>query len=146
MNLAEEDREKTTFVSHMGAHRYLRMLFGLRNVPASFQRALDMILTRVRWQTCLIYLDDVIISSKDEKKHLEDVNEVLHLLGDAGISLKLKNCEFSSPSLTTWATSSPRESVCCERQDAGLCGSHLPDGQDDASFVPWSWQLLSQFH
>ena len=42
--IAEEDREKTAFTSHMGTYRYLRMLLGLRNAPETFQRALDIIL------------------------------------------------------------------------------------------------------
>ena len=95
--MAEEDKDKTTFVSHMGTHRYLRMPFGLRNAPATFQRALDIILSGVRWQTCLIYLDDVIVFSETPEQHLEDVDEVLRLLGQAGVSLKLKKCEFFQP-------------------------------------------------
>ena len=97
VNMAEEDKDKTTFVSHMGTHRYRRMPFGLRNAPATFQRALDIILSGVRWQTCLIYLDDVIVFSETPEQHLEDVDEVLRLLGQAGVSLKLKKCEFFQP-------------------------------------------------
>ena len=95
--LPDEDKDKTTFISHMGTHRYIRMPFGLRNAPATFQRALDIILSGVRWQTCLIYLDDVIVFSKSMEKHIQDVDEVLQLLGDAGVSLKLKKCEFFQP-------------------------------------------------
>lgn len=95
--LAKEDMDKTTFISHMGTHRYVRMPFGLRNAPATFQRALDIILSGVRWQTCLIYLDDVIVFSKSVEQHVRDVDEVLQLLGAAGVSLKLKKCEFFQP-------------------------------------------------
>ena len=95
--LAEEDKDKTAFVSHMGTHRYNRMPFGLRNAPATFQRALDIILSGVRWQTCLIYLDDVIVFSHSHEQHIKDVNQVLTLLGEAGVSLKLKKCEFFQP-------------------------------------------------
>ena len=95
--LAEEDKDKTAFVSHMGTHRYNRMPFGLRNAPASFQRALDIILSGVRWQTCLIYLDDVIVFSQSHEQHVKDVDEVLTLLEKAGVSLKLSKCEFFQP-------------------------------------------------
>ena len=95
--IAPEDRDKTTFTTHLGTFRHLRMPFGLRNAPATFQRALDIILSGVRWQTCLIYLDDVIIFSKDIKSHLGHVDEILTLLGQAGITLKLKKCEFFQP-------------------------------------------------
>ena len=42
---AEEDRDKTTFASHSGLYSFLRMPFGLKNAPAIFQRAVDIILS-----------------------------------------------------------------------------------------------------
>jgi len=42
--VADEDRVETTFVCHEGAYRYIRLPFGLSNAPATFQRAIDMIL------------------------------------------------------------------------------------------------------
>ena len=92
--VAEEDRDKTTFTSFVGTYRYKRMPFGLRNAPATFQRALDIILSGVRWQSCLIYLDDVIIFSKDMETHVKDVTKVLDLLREAGVTLKLKKCSW----------------------------------------------------
>jgi Reverse transcriptase (RNA-dependent DNA polymerase) len=62
--MKETDRNKTAFVTHCGVHRFKRMPFGLCNAPATFQRALDMILARVKWKTALIYLDDVIVYSR----------------------------------------------------------------------------------
>ena len=90
--VAPEDRDKTTFTCHSGTYRYTRMPFGLRNAPATFQRALDIILSGVRWQTCLIYLDDVIVFSKTAQQHVKDVDLVLTLLRQAGVTLKLKKC------------------------------------------------------
>ena len=62
--VAPEDRNETTFTSYLGTFRYTRMPFGLRNAPTTFQCALDIILSGVRWQSCLIYLDDVILFSR----------------------------------------------------------------------------------
>ena len=92
--IAELDRNETTFTSHMGTLRYKRMPFGLRNAPTTFQRALDIILSGVRWKTCLIYIDDVVIFSKTEEEHFAQVIHVLTLLGEAGVKLKLKKCFF----------------------------------------------------
>ena len=97
--IAPKDRGKTTFTTHLGTFRHLRMPFGLRNGPATFQRALDIIFSGVRWQTCLIYLDEVMIFSKDITSYLGHVDEILTLLGQAGITLKL-NVSFSNQGLT----------------------------------------------
>jgi transposase InsO family protein len=90
------DRDKTTFTSHHGTYRFRRLPFGLRNAPATFQRAIDVILSGVKWKTCLVYLDDVIIFSPDRESHLGHVDEALSLLRQAGLSLKLKKCRFFS--------------------------------------------------
>ncbi len=92
--LGAEDKGKTTFTTHVGTYQYPRMPFGLKNAPATFPRALDMILSGVRWTTCLIYLDDVIISSNTMEEHLQHTDAVIQLLRQAGVSLKLAKCHF----------------------------------------------------
>lgn len=92
--VAPEDRDKTTFTSYLGTFRYRRMPFGLRNAPATFQRALDIVLSGLRWQICLVYLDDVIVYSRTAEEHLGHLDRVLSLLRGAGISLKLPKCHF----------------------------------------------------
>ena len=44
------DRDKTTFTSHYGIYRFIRLPFGLRNAPGAFQRAVDIILSEVKWK------------------------------------------------------------------------------------------------
>jgi Reverse transcriptase (RNA-dependent DNA polymerase) len=92
--LHEVDRDKTTFCSHAGTFRFLRMPFVLRNAPATFQRAIDIILSGLKWHTCLVYLDDIIIYYTSREDHSHHVDEVLTTLGWAGLSLKLKSVTF----------------------------------------------------
>ena len=70
VEITEEDLDKTTFASHSGLYRFLRMPFGLKNAPATFQRAVDIILSRVKWETALVYLDDVIVYSRTVTEHM----------------------------------------------------------------------------
>jgi hypothetical protein len=97
--MAEEDMDKTAFVTHCGVHRFKRMPFGLCNAPATFQRALDMILSKIKWNYALVYLDDVIIYPKSKEEHLRHLDEILSLLKGAGASLKLKKCHFFQPTV-----------------------------------------------
>ncbi len=73
----EANRNERAFFSHMGSYRFTRMPFGLTNAPATFQRAVDILLWEVKWQFCLIYLDDIIVYSKSEEDHIRHVDEVL---------------------------------------------------------------------
>ena len=68
--VAKQDLDKTTSTSQFGTYRFKRMLFGLKNAPATFQRAIDIILAGVKWQHCLVYLDDVIVFLQSMESHL----------------------------------------------------------------------------
>ena len=63
--IAEEDKPKKAFTCHCGTYHCTRLPFGLCNAPATFQRAIDMILSGVKWQCVLVYLDNLIIFSAD---------------------------------------------------------------------------------
>jgi Reverse transcriptase (RNA-dependent DNA polymerase) len=89
-----EGRAKTTFTSREGLYWFLRMPFGLRNGPATFQRFVDITLSGLTWKVCLMYLDDIIVFSKDREQHMADLDTVLHRLYRAGLSLNLKKCHF----------------------------------------------------
>jgi len=92
--VAEEDKHLTDFTCHLGAWQCVRLPFGLCNARTTFQRAMDMILAGVKWQICLVYLDDVIVFSGSPEEHLQHVEEVLTLLGNTGVTLKASKCHF----------------------------------------------------
>jgi len=53
--LRKDDQEKTAFTTHCGIYHWLSMPFGLKNAPATFQRAMDINLPGFKWQICLVY-------------------------------------------------------------------------------------------
>ena len=79
---------------HEGAYQHKRMPLGLTNAPVMFQRAVDIILSEVKWQSFLFYLDDVIVYSKTKEEDIGHVHHVLRLLRDAGLTLRLPKCRF----------------------------------------------------
>jgi Reverse transcriptase (RNA-dependent DNA polymerase) len=97
-----EDREKTTFTSHEGLYWFLRMPFGLRNAPATFQSFVDITLSGLTWKSCLVYLDDIIVFSKTPAEHTAHLDAVLHRLYRAGLTLNLNKCHLFKVRWTTW--------------------------------------------
>jgi len=92
--VAEEDKHLTAFPCHSGAWQCVRLPFVLCNASATYRRAMDMILAGVKWQICLVYLDDVIVFSGSPEEHLQHLEEVLTLLRNAGVTLKASKCHF----------------------------------------------------
>ena len=85
------------FTTHRGLYRFKRLSFGLVSAPATFQRAIDVILSSVRFRCALTYLDDIIVFSSSLEKHLRDLSMVLSLLKAAGVTLKISKCRFAAP-------------------------------------------------
>lgn len=94
--ISENDREKTAFVSPSGLYEFNYLPFGLCNAPATFQRLMDVLLSGLQWETCLVYLDDILIFGKTHDIMLERLQEVLKRLDTSGIKLRLNKCKFSA--------------------------------------------------
>ena len=88
------DVEKTAFIWSEGLYEFTVMPFGLCNAPATYQRVMNLLLAGLTWQSCLVYIDDILIYSRDFKSHLNDLSIVLERLSEAGFMLKAKKCRF----------------------------------------------------
>ncbi|KRZ55916.1 Transposon Ty3-G Gag-Pol polyprotein [Trichinella nativa] len=88
VEIAERDREKTAFSTSLGLFQFRVMLFGLCNAPTTFQRLMEKALRGLTWNTCLVYLDDIIVFGKTEEEHLERLERVLNNLLGSGVKLQ----------------------------------------------------------
>ena len=91
------DREKTAFATRHGLFEFQIMPFGLCNAPGTFQRLMEFVLAGLQWQTCLVYLDDVVVYGRDFSEHLERLREVFKRLRQAGLKLKPSKCFLLRP-------------------------------------------------
>lgn len=90
----ERDREKTAFVTPDGLYEFKVLPFGLCSAPATFQRMMDTVLSGLKWQSCLVYLDDVVVFSTTFEQHLERLRAVLEAISSAGLTIKPQKCHF----------------------------------------------------
>ena len=94
VEMAEEDKEKTAFICSQGLFEFNVMPFGLKNAPGTFQRLMDEILREYIGEFVIVYLDDIMIYSKDFEEHVEHIDKVLNKLRENNMIIKLKKCKF----------------------------------------------------
>lgn len=83
------DRQKTAFSTDKGHFEFIRMPFGLKNAPATFQRVMNTILKELIGKCCLVYLDDIIIFGSSLQQHIENLDKVLTRLTEANLKIQL---------------------------------------------------------
>ena len=88
----EKDRQKTAFTTKSGQYQFNRLPFGLCGAPATFQRVMSSILREQNWNSCVIYLDDVLIFGRTPKEHNERLTEILNVLQRNNVKLSPKKC------------------------------------------------------
>jgi hypothetical protein len=95
IRIAEKDQKKTAFIFRGGLYEYIRMPFGLKNAPATFQRFMNMMLSTGGLRTFVMaYLDDLVVFSRNVEEHIEHVRQTLAVLSRHGVKLKLSKCQF----------------------------------------------------
>ena len=92
MPLKEGSIPKTAFTSPFAKYDYLKVLFGLAQVPAHLQELMNKVLKDLPF--AIAYLDDIITYSKTLKEYLDHLQQVSHTLCDAELTMKLSKCHF----------------------------------------------------
>ena len=89
LELDEDGIPLTAFtVGPLGFYECVRMPFGLTNALATFQRLMELCLGELHPEWCIIYLDDIIIFSKNPDDYITRLEGVFEKLAKAGLKLK----------------------------------------------------------
>jgi hypothetical protein len=98
--IAAEDRHKTAFSTADGHFEYLRMPFGLKSAPSTFQSLMNNILSELIGNRCLVYVDDILILGETLKEHNSKLRDVFQKLREFNIKIEPDKCEFLKEELS----------------------------------------------
>ncbi|KAK3514159.1 hypothetical protein QTP70_005092 [Hemibagrus guttatus] len=99
IRIREGDEWKTAFVTPTGHYEYLVMPYGLTNAPSVFQDFIHEVLREFLHRFVLVYIDDILIYSRNLAEHRHHVAEVLKRLREFQLFLKAEKCSFHQPSV-----------------------------------------------
>ena len=78
--MVEEDQEKTAFITSQGLYCYKVIPFSLKNTGATYQRLVNQMFSKQSGRNVEVYADDMLIKSKEEENHLDDLKETFDTL------------------------------------------------------------------
>ena len=78
--MTEEDQEKTAFINNQGLYCYKVMPFGLKNAGATYQKLVNQMFSKQIRRNVEVYVDDMLVKSKEEEDHLDDLKETFNTL------------------------------------------------------------------
>src|SRR3954468_22687788 len=94
IKIRTEDIPKTGFTTPYGSDEYTAMSFGLTNAPATFSRLMNYIFMEYLDKFVVVYLDDILIYSRNEEEHAEHLRLILEKLQEHKLYAKYSKCEF----------------------------------------------------
>ena len=99
--LEENDREKTAFaIPGSGLWQFRVLCFGLSGAPATFERLVEKIFSCLTWKICMMYLDDIIVFSKDFDQYLKNLSVVCDRLRQSNLKLHPDKCVLTQTEVT----------------------------------------------
>ena len=90
----ESDQEKTSFVTSQGLFCYKVMSFGLKNIGTTYQRLMNKMFANQIERNVQVYVDDMLVKSRREDDHLEDLKETFDTLRSYNMKLNPSKCAF----------------------------------------------------
>nr|GFC28106.1 putative reverse transcriptase domain-containing protein [Tanacetum cinerariifolium] len=97
LRVREEDILKTAFRTRYGHYKFQDMPFGLTNAPTVFMDLMNRVCKPYLDKFVIVFIDDILIYSKDEKEHEEHVRQILDLLKKEELYAKFSKYEFWIP-------------------------------------------------
>nr|GEY43855.1 putative reverse transcriptase domain-containing protein [Tanacetum cinerariifolium] len=117
LRVREQDVPKTAFQTRYGHYEFQVMPFGLTNAPAVFMGLMNRVCKSYLDKFVIVFIDDILIYSKDEKEHEEHLKAILELLKEEKLGIHVDPAKIES--IKDWAYPKTPTEIC---QFLGLAG------------------------
>ncbi|EZG57502.1 retrovirus polyprotein, partial [Gregarina niphandrodes] len=117
--IAEESKHLTAFVTPFGLFEFNVIPFGIKNSPAEFQRAMDMVFEEVLDDRTLCYIDDIIIATDRVPEMMQRLEKVLRLCTERGFHLRLDKSEWLMPEVKYLGHKIGRQGIARQERKIG---------------------------
>ena len=98
VELDEESRDITTFITHEGLYRYKRLVQGASSALEEYQHVIgDLFKNEERIANIC---DDILVAGRNQEEHDENVNKCLRILAANNLTLNAKKCQWNKPEVT----------------------------------------------
>ncbi|KAG0442587.1 Transposon Tf2-9 polyprotein [Dictyocoela muelleri] len=94
IRINKRDKYKSAFYTKSGVYQWKRMPFELINAPFTFQRVMNKMCGSMLYSCVFVYLDDVIIFSKNLNEHLDHIKMIFEKIRKFGFRLNIEKCKF----------------------------------------------------
>ncbi|KAL0340209.1 UNVERIFIED_CONTAM: Retrovirus-related Pol polyprotein from transposon.6 [Sesamum radiatum] len=92
--LAPEGRKRVSFITYVGTLCYLAMHFELKNVGNTYQQLVDKIFYPKIGRNINVYVDDMLVKSKEVRNHVEDFKETFSVMRKYRLKHNPEKCAF----------------------------------------------------
>jgi hypothetical protein len=94
LKIRASDIPKIAFITIYGLYEYTVMSFGLTNPPSYVMYLRNKVFMEYLDKFVVVFINDILIYSKDEEEHEKHLHLVLQKLRDHRLYAKMSKCEF----------------------------------------------------
>ncbi|XP_038060004.1 uncharacterized protein K02A2.6-like [Patiria miniata] len=98
IELDEQSRDITTFVTHKGLYRYKRLMFGINAAPEMYQNVISQVIGVGEGVANIS--DDIVVYGKTQEEHDQRLDCVMRKLKERNLTLNKDKCEFGVHKIT----------------------------------------------
>lgn len=101
--LSRSSRPYTAFTTDRGMYQMKRLPMGLKSSPNCFSRCLTIAMAGLNYESCFLYLDDMVVFGKTIEHHNQNLIKIFERLRKTNFKLNPAKCNFLKKTSCTWA-------------------------------------------